>query len=91
MAPELLPLLPLLGEVTSIDLPATAETAAIDPHYRSERRAAALAALLDAMLPDPSVIVIEDAHWLDDASTEVLTHLVAAAEDRPWLVLVTPP
>ena len=89
VAPELLPLLPLLGEVTSIDLPATAETAAIDPHYRSERRAAALAALLDAMLPDPSVIVIEDADWLDDASTEVLTHLVAAAEDRPWLVLVT--
>ena len=82
-------MLPLLGEVTSIDMPATAETAAIDPHYRAERRAAALAALLDAMLPGPSVIVIEDADWLDEASTEVLTHLVAAAEDRPWLVLVT--
>ena len=88
-APELLTLLPLLGELTSIDMPATAETAVIDPHYRAERRAAALAALLDAMLPGPSVIVIEDAHWLDEASTEVLTHLVAAAEDRPWLVLVT--
>ena len=89
IAPELQTVLPLLGEVTSIDMPATAETAVIDPHYRAERRAAALAALLDAMLPGPSVIVIEDAHWLDEASTEVLTHLVAAAEDRPWLVLVT--
>ena len=89
VAPELLTLLPLLGELTSIDMPATEETAAIDPSYRAERRAAALAALLDAMLPDPSVIVIEDAHWLDEASTEVLTHLVDAAHDRPWLVLVT--
>ncbi len=89
IAPDLLTVLPLLGEVTSIDLPSTAETDAIDPRYRAERRAAALAALLDATLPGPSVIVIEDAHWLDEASTEVLTHLVASAEDRPWLVLVT--
>ena len=89
IAPELVAVLPLLGELVSIDIAATAGTATIDPAYRAERRAAALAALLDAMLPGPSVIVIEDAHWLDEASTELLTHLVAAAEDRPWLVLVT--
>ncbi len=89
IAPVLLTLLPLLGELTSIDVPATDETATIDPTYRAESRAAALAALLDATLPGPSVIVIEDAHWLDEASAELFTHLVIAAEERPWVVLVT--
>ena len=43
----------------------------MDTSYRAERRSGRRSpALLDTMLPDPSVIVIEDAHWLDDAGAD---------------------
>ncbi len=33
--------------------------------------------------------MIEDAHWIDAASSELLEHLVHAAADRPWVAIVT--
>jgi tetratricopeptide (TPR) repeat protein len=44
--------------------------------------------LLEAM-PGPLVIVVEDAHWIDEASAGLATELATAARDRPWLVLIT--
>ena len=37
----------------------------------------------------PTLIVVEDAHWLDDASRELLRHLVGSAQPRPWLLTIT--
>ena len=37
----------------------------------------------------PTLLVFEDAHWLDDASRYLLRHLAARPAPRPWLVCVT--
>ncbi|MDX1449809.1 MAG: adenylate/guanylate cyclase domain-containing protein, partial [Acidimicrobiia bacterium] len=65
-APALLPLLPLLGDVTHIDIEETPETAAIDPRFRPDRTADAFAQLLRSIFDGPLVVVAEDRHWLDD-------------------------
>ena len=35
------------------------------------------------------VVVMEDAHWVDDASTALMRRLAAAAAERHWAVVVT--
>jgi class 3 adenylate cyclase/tetratricopeptide (TPR) repeat protein len=84
---SLLPLLPLLGDVTHIDIPETPETAAIEPRFRPDRTAAALSSLIVARLDGPLVLVAEDHHWLDEATSSLLVRM--QAESRPRLLLAT--
>lgn len=85
MAPDLLPMLPLLGDVAHIDIDDTDETKAIEPRFRPDRTAAALSSLLGAALPGTFVLVAEDRHWLDDATVTLLSKLGG----RPMLLLTT--
>ncbi|HEY5652623.1 MAG TPA: AAA family ATPase, partial [Acidimicrobiia bacterium] len=88
--PSLGPLVPLIGDVMQIEVPDTPDTAAIEPRFRPDRTAAAVVRLLEAMSPARLVVVVEDAHWLDQASTELVTMLGSvAAPLHPWLVIVT--
>jgi tetratricopeptide (TPR) repeat protein len=45
--------------------------------------------VIEKVAPPGWVLAVEDGHWLDDASAEVITTLAAAAPDRGWAVLVT--
>ena len=45
--------------------------------------------LLTAVLTAPVVLCVEDAHWMDDASAELLDAIGAAVGTRPWILLVT--
>ncbi|HSJ27867.1 MAG TPA: adenylate/guanylate cyclase domain-containing protein [Acidimicrobiia bacterium] len=85
--PSLLPLLPLLGDVTHIDLEDTEETRAIEARFRPDRTAAVLAELLAAVIPGNLVVVAEDRHWLDEATITVLDKLPSG--ERPTLLLYT--
>ena len=89
LAPDLTPLIPLIGDVTHIDVPDTPETAAIEARFRPDRSAAALVQMLEAALPASLAIVIEDGHWLDEASNGLVARLASEAHARPWLVLLT--
>jgi len=51
-------------------------------------REAVYAAVLDA-LATPSVLVVEDAHWADDATLDVLRHLARRIADLPAVLVVT--
>ena len=44
---------------------------------------------LQRVLMMPSLIVIEDAHWLDDASAWLLRELTKAPSPFPWLHAIT--
>ena len=44
---------------------------------------------LDATLTGPILLVVEDAHWIDDASGDLTNHLVFASSDRPWAGIIT--
>lgn len=88
-APELLPMLPLLALPFGAKVPATPESDAIDPEFRRARIHQVVVDFLDATLSGPILLVVEDAHWIDDASGDLTNHLVLASKDRPWAGIIT--
>ncbi|MEY2421155.1 MAG: hypothetical protein QOI95_1222 [Acidimicrobiaceae bacterium] len=88
-APELEPWLPLLGIPLGLELPDTLETGRLDPANRQANLHNAVVELLRRVLSGPTLITIEDSHWLDAASCELLRSLLSGIERRPWTVLVT--
>lgn len=90
-APDLAPMLPLLGDVAHIDTDDTPETAAIDPRFRPDRTATALAQLLGAVFGDSLVLVAEDRHWLDDATLGLLERLPGELEHLLVIQTTRPP
>ena len=89
LAPELVPMLPLLGTVAQVDTPMTPEVEAIDPQFLPDRRADAVIGLLDHLLGDAAALVVEDAQWTDGASDALLHAIVASLRRRPgWSMVV---
>jgi class 3 adenylate cyclase/tetratricopeptide (TPR) repeat protein len=89
MAPELARWIPLLAVPLGLDLPDTPDTADLDPGHRRTALHSAVADLLGRVLSTPTLITVEDAHWLDGASCELLASLFADIGRRPWAALVT--
>jgi class 3 adenylate cyclase/tetratricopeptide (TPR) repeat protein len=85
----LLPMLPLLADVAHVEVPDTPEASAIEPRFRMDRLADAVARLLDVALAEPAVINIEDAQWMDEASVHLILHFSASFDQRPWAILVS--
>ena len=88
-APSLLPMLPLLAVPFGAEVPDTPEAAAIDPEFRRIGIHEVVVDFLDQTLDGPVFLVVEDVHWIDDASAELLTHLMRAAATRPWTGVLT--
>ena len=86
--PTVLPMLPLVGAVTHISVPTTEEVDAIAGPFRSTRTAEVVETLLAATYDGPLVLVVEDAHGVDEATSLLLDQLVVNATPRhPWLVV----
>ena len=86
--PTLLPMLPLVGAVAHISVPSTEEVDAIAGPFRSTRTAEVVETLLAATYDCPLVLVVEDAHGVDEATSLLLDQLVVNATPRhPWLVV----
>jgi class 3 adenylate cyclase/tetratricopeptide (TPR) repeat protein len=78
-------LAPLLGPVLDLDLPPTEASRAIEPGAI----AAVRAELVAQLLRDPAgLMVLEDVHWLDPASRELLAAIARPLADSGWLVVV---
>jgi class 3 adenylate cyclase/tetratricopeptide (TPR) repeat protein len=86
--PDLLPWLPLLALPLDAEVASTPEVDEIDPAFRRDRLHDVLDQFLMRLLLMPTAILVEDTHWLDDASQLVLAKL-AQPMPRPWLVLAT--
>jgi class 3 adenylate cyclase/tetratricopeptide (TPR) repeat protein len=86
--PDAVPWLPLLAPLVGSELADTDEVTAIDPAFRRATIDGQAVRLLQTM-QDETLIVVEDAHWLDDASAGVLGRLVTDIADRPWCMCVT--
>jgi len=89
MMPDLAPWLPLLAIPFDAEVPSTPDADALDAGDSRERLQATVTTFLERMLMMPTLVVIEDAHWLDDASRSLVRELAASDMPRPWLVLVT--
>ena len=87
--PDLAPWLPLLAIPFDAAVEPTTESDALDPALSRDRLHETVATFLERILMMPTLLVIEDGHWLDDASRFLLLHLWAKPAMRPWLVCVT--
>ena len=45
--------------------------------------------MLGQLLDSPTLLVLEDVHWMDDASSELLRHIGTQLPTRPWLTCTT--
>ena len=85
-APGIVPLLPLIGTAFRIEIPDTEDVAAIRPEFRNEMLHETVGTLISAIATGPAVAVVDDAHWADAASRDLLASLAGLAADRPWLL-----
>ena len=80
--------LPLLADLLSIPL---SEAAPAAPG--AQRKAATLALIVEIMTQtsegDPVLIVLEDAHWIDATTLDMITRLADSITRAPVLVVVT--
>jgi len=89
VAPHLVPVLPLIGVPLGIDLPDTPETELLEERFRKARLEETVRELIGLLLLQPSLLVFEDAHWMDEASADLLREVLVGLEGRPWLVVMT--
>ena len=85
--PDLVPWMPLLGDVIQAVVASTPEVDALAAEFREPKLRETVVSLLIARLTGPTMIVIDDVHWLDDSSRAVLEALGMIAGDRPWALV----
>jgi class 3 adenylate cyclase/tetratricopeptide (TPR) repeat protein len=86
---ELVPWAPLLAAPLDVDVETTPEVDDLDPSFRRARLHGVVGSLLAQLLDSPTLLVLEDVHWMDDASSELLRHLGTQLPTRPWLTCTT--
>ena len=74
--PHLVPWLPLLAPAVGAQAQPTPESEALDDAFRAERTAEIVSEFLLALTSGPGCLVLDDAQWVDPASTAVLAELI---------------
>ena len=80
--PDLAPWLPLLAIPFDAEVLPTPEADALDPAASRDKLHETVETFLERVLMMPTLLVVEDAHWLDDSSRFLLRHLDAEAGAR---------
>ncbi len=86
---ELVPWSPLLAAPLGVDVETTPEVEDLDPAFWRARLHGVMGNLLGHLLDSPTLLVFDDVHWMDDASSELLRYLGAQLPTRPWLTCTT--
>jgi class 3 adenylate cyclase/tetratricopeptide (TPR) repeat protein len=87
--PELVPWLPLVALPLDVPVEPTQEVDELQPAFRRARLHGVVEAVLSKLLSGPTLLVIEDVHWMDEASAELLRHLGGQVSTKPWLLCAT--
>jgi class 3 adenylate cyclase/tetratricopeptide (TPR) repeat protein len=87
--PDLEPWAPLLAAPLDVDVETTPEVDDLEPSFRRARLHGVMSTLLGRLLDSPTLLVFEDVHWMDDASSELLRHLGTQLSTHPWLTCTT--
>jgi class 3 adenylate cyclase/tetratricopeptide (TPR) repeat protein len=86
---ELAPWLPLLGIAIDAQVPMTREVEELGEDFRTEKLHAVVLDLLAPSLRVPTLLQIEHAHMMDEASAGLLLALAERLAHAPWIVAVT--
>ena len=84
---HLLPMLPLIATAFRIQMEDTPEVAALQPEFRNEVLFRSVGELLTALATGSAIAVVDDAHWADAASRDLLAYLARLAAERSWLLV----
>jgi class 3 adenylate cyclase/predicted ATPase len=87
-APRLTPWIPLVAPIVGANAQPTPESSLLDERFRPQRTTDTFLDLLSAHLPGPTLLVVEEAQWIDEASASLLRDLAAGIGGRPWLLVV---
>ncbi len=91
LGPDLAEMGPLLNAIVPLGLPDNETTRLLEGQNRTERtRSLVVRAIEHASGGGPYVILLEDGHWFDDASWE-LVHTVSSRTENVLLVVTTRP
>ena len=88
-SPELTPWLQLIGMALKVDIEPTPEVQMLAEANRRSKLHESVRRFLRIMMPEPTLIEIENAHHMDGASAEFLSYLTQRIDARPWLFAVT--
>ena len=88
-APELAPWLSLIALPLGIEVPESVEVSQLEDQFRPVRALAAIDALLEATVTRATTFVIEDTHWMDEPSRELLGGLLSGLSRYPWMIVLT--
>jgi len=86
---ELLPFVPFIAPIVDADVDPTPQSEAVAEKFIRDRVADVLAETLDVACSTPLVLVAEDAHWFDDASSEICSRLADATRFKQWMLLAS--
>lgn len=89
VAPELVPWIPLLALPLDVQIESTPEVDDLQAAFRRARLHGVVETLLEKLLPTPTVVVLEDVHWMDEPSCQLLWHLGGQVTGKPWLICAT--
>jgi class 3 adenylate cyclase/tetratricopeptide (TPR) repeat protein len=87
-APDLSERLPLLGPVLGVLIDETATTRDLAPQFRADQTRELVLEILAVVLREPTLLVVDDMQFADEASEALLRHVAANVADRPWLVVL---
>ena len=80
---------PLLGSLLGLPLPDNELTQSFDPKLRKTSLESLLAQCLRGIVGDePTLLVLEECHWLDPLSHDLLDVMARAVADLPVLILL---
>ena len=86
---ELVPWAPLLAAPLDVEVESTPEVDDLDPAFWRARLHGIVGKVLSSLLDSPTLLLFEDVHWMDDASSELLRYLGTQLPMRPWLACTT--
>jgi class 3 adenylate cyclase/tetratricopeptide (TPR) repeat protein len=86
---ELVPWAPLLAAPLDVEVESTPEVDDLDPAFWRARLHGIVGKVLTSLLDSPTLLLFEDVHWMDDASSELLRYLGTQLPMRPWLACTT--
>lgn len=89
VAPALVEWLPLIAMPFDLTVASTAAVERVAPRFRQGQTHRVLTDVFRAAAPGTALFLVEDAHWMDDATREFFAALMGACPDKPWLHLFT--
>jgi len=87
-APDLTNWIPLLGPMLGISMADTAQTSDLAPEFRVDRLHTLVLDMLKASMPGPTLLVVDDVQFADEASEALLRHIAQQVTRQPWLIVL---